>query len=153
LTQQPFSVPPTLWSLWQEEVFNSVVHGAGLLLAVIGAFPLLHKARAAATTAQMMGLVTYIAALIAFFASSTLQHSLHLTDATVVLRLIDHSAIYALIAGTVRRLGRGRGEVVALRASHAISAAEKRTYVACRPWCHRGDDYIPSPLPSPPPTD
>jgi len=77
-----------------------VVHGAGLLLAVIGAFPLLHKARATSTTGQMMGIITYVASLVAFFASSTLQHSLHLTDASVVLRLIDHSAIYALIAGT-----------------------------------------------------
>ena len=99
----------------QEEVFNSIVHGLGLVLSLIGAFPLLSKASANSSLSSMnmynnntvlssnyhlLGCLIYVAGLIAFFGSSTLNHSLFLTDASKVFRLVDHSAVYLLIAGT-----------------------------------------------------
>jgi hypothetical protein len=43
--------------------------------------------------------VPYLAGLIAFFASATLNHSLFLTDMSYLFRLIDHSAVRGGVGG------------------------------------------------------
>jgi hemolysin III len=86
-----------------EEVFNSFVHGVGLLLSICGAVPLLSRTGAlpeSLRSAATAGLTAYILGLIVFFLSSTLNHSLFLTDASQVFRLVDHGAVFVLIAGT-----------------------------------------------------
>ena len=71
----------------------------GLFLSVVGAVPLLSAARAAGDPARLLGVSLYVGGLIAFYASATLNHSLFLTDASRVFRLIDHAAVFALISG------------------------------------------------------
>jgi hemolysin III len=83
-----------------EEIANSVSHGIGLLLA-LAAFPIL------VLTTLRRGDVTEIAAAIVFgstlvllYLSSTLFHAFPQCRAKRVFQVLDHSAIYLLIAGT-----------------------------------------------------
>lgn len=84
----------------REEIANSVIHGVGILLAIAGfgvltAFSALHG-----TAAHIVGCSVFGATLILLYTTSTLYHSIPLAGAKRVLRALDHSAIYLLIAGT-----------------------------------------------------
>ena len=63
------------------------MHGAGLLLALAGALPLLRRAHELGGHSFFWAVASYLAGLIGFFASSTLRHSLYLTDASIVLKV------------------------------------------------------------------
>ena len=57
-------------------------------------------AAAHGTAWHLVGISIYGASLIALYAASTLYHSVQHPPAKRILRVIDHSAIYLLIAGT-----------------------------------------------------
>ena len=78
---------------------NSITHGLGALLAVAGAVCLM-VACAGGTPRVIIACAVYAATLIFVYLCSTLYHSLVRTRARHVLRVLDHSAIYLLIAGT-----------------------------------------------------
>jgi len=83
-----------------EEIANSLTHGLGLLLSVAGlavlvTFAALHSDAWAVTAGAIFG-----ASLVMFYASSTLYHSLRAERPKQVVRVIDHAAIFLLIAGT-----------------------------------------------------
>lgn len=82
-----------------EEIANAISHGVGFALAVasipvlvIGALP--HGARA------VVGAAVFAATASLLYLTSTLYHAITNTRAKHVLRVLDHSAIYLLIAGT-----------------------------------------------------
>ena len=78
---------------------NSITHGLGSLLAVTGAVCLM-VASARGTPRVIIACAVYASTLIFDYLCSTLYHSLVRTRARHVLRVLDHSAIYLLIAGT-----------------------------------------------------
>ncbi|NOQ51712.1 MAG: hemolysin III family protein [Desulfuromonadaceae bacterium] len=83
-----------------EEIANSLTHGVGVLLsigglAVLVGFASLHGNAWHITSCSIFG-----STLILLYAASTLYHSISLPEVKRVLRIIDHSAIYLLIAGT-----------------------------------------------------
>ena len=82
-----------------EEIANSVSHGLGGLAALVALPFLLLAARPHGTTAligaSVFGLTTAL-----LYLSSTLYHSLAQTRARRLFQIVDHSAIYLLIAGT-----------------------------------------------------
>lgn len=83
-----------------EEVANSITHGVGLL-AALAALPLLLLAGGGPRDAwQIVGGAVFGATLVLLYFASTLYHALPPSRAKRVLRVIDHSAIYLLIAGT-----------------------------------------------------
>lgn len=84
------------------EVLNSVTHGVGLLAAVAAAVPMLSEAVAVALPLRVRAAVgVYVASLCFMLAASSLYHSLHrMARAKRVLRVLDHCAIFVLIAGT-----------------------------------------------------
>lgn len=82
----------------KEEIAAAAIHGTGLVAAVAATLPLLRAKQA--STGLFVGTILYCVGVIALFASSTLNHSLFLTDSAQVFRLIDHSAVLLLIAGT-----------------------------------------------------
>ena len=83
-----------------EEIANSVTHGVALA-ASIAALPLLIVAAAARGDPwQIVGGSIFGATLILLYAASTLYHALPHSRAKRVFRVLDHSAIYLLIAGT-----------------------------------------------------
>jgi len=85
-----------------EEVANSLTHGLGAILAVAGLVVLALSASRYGTARTVVGCVVFGVALVVLYASSTLYHSVghgHVR-AKAVLRALDHSAIFLLIAGT-----------------------------------------------------
>lgn len=87
------------WS-FGEEVAHSVTHGIGLLAAVAGLFVLLVLASATGDPWRITACAIYATTLVLLYAASTLYHALSATRARRVLRVLDHSAIFLLIAGT-----------------------------------------------------
>lgn len=78
---------------------NSITHGVGALLALAGAVYLM-AATARGTHRLVAACAVYAATLILVYLCSTLYHTMVRTRARHVLRVLDHSAIYLLIAGT-----------------------------------------------------
>ena len=87
------------WTLG-EEVAHSVTHGAGLLAAVAGLVMLVTLAAATRDPWRVTACAIYASTLVALYAASTLYHALSATRARHVFRVLDHSAIFLLIAGT-----------------------------------------------------
>ncbi len=84
----------------REEVANSVTHGLGLLASLVGAFVLVSLSLERGEAWHVVSAVVYGATLVALYAASTLYHVFKGTRARSVLRVLDHCAIYLLIAGT-----------------------------------------------------
>ena len=82
-----------------EEIASSVTHGIGLL-ASLSAMPFLVVAGARAGPWSTAGFTVFGATLILLYAASTLYHALPPSRAKRVFRVLDHAAIYLLIAGT-----------------------------------------------------
>ena len=80
-------------------IANSVTHGIGAALALAGAVVLVVTA-VGGTACQIASCSVFGCTLVLVYVCSTLYHSLVRTRARRVLRIIDHSAIYLLIAGT-----------------------------------------------------
>jgi hemolysin III len=78
---------------------NSITHGFGVLLATTGAVWLMIAA-ARGTLRVIIACAVYALTLVLIYLCSTLYHSLARTRARHVFRVLDHSAIYLLIAGT-----------------------------------------------------
>ena len=85
-----------------EEIANSLTHGVGAILAVVGLVVLALSASRHGTARTVVGCVVFGAALVLLYSSSTLYHSVGPGNprAKTVLRVLDHSAIFLLIAGT-----------------------------------------------------
>jgi hemolysin III len=90
---------PRSWSPG-EEVAHSVTHGVGLLAAIAGLVVLVMMAAATGDAWRITACAIYASTLVLLYASSTLYHALSATRARPVLRMLDHSAIFLLIAGT-----------------------------------------------------
>jgi hemolysin III len=83
-----------------EEIANSVTHGVALV-ASLAAFPILVLVAVARHDPwQVLGGTIFGATLVMLYATSTLYHALPRSKAKRVFRVLDHSAIYLLIAGT-----------------------------------------------------
>lgn len=83
-----------------EEIANSVSHGVALVAALVGGPFLVVDAVQRGDVANMVGASIFAATMVLLYLSSTLYHALSSTRARQVFRIIDHSAIYLLIAGT-----------------------------------------------------
>ena len=84
----------------REEVANSVTHGLGLLASIAGAVVLVSLSAERGDAWQVASAAVYGATLVVLYAASTLYHALKGTGARGVLRIVDHCAIFLLIAGT-----------------------------------------------------
>jgi len=95
----------------KEEIASSVIHGLGLVLSIAGLVVLLMAAVSSGDTWNIVSFSIYGSTLIIMFLSSTLYHSIPHETAKRVLKILDHCAIYLLIAGTytVFTLGPLRG--------------------------------------------
>lgn len=83
-----------------EEIANSVSHGLGFL-ATVAAFPVLVvAAQQRGDTAGIVGASVFASTMVLLYLSSTLFHAFPRSRAKRVFQILDHSAIYLLIAGT-----------------------------------------------------
>ena len=83
-----------------EELANTLTHGFGLLLSIAGFVVLLVLAILRGTAWHIVACSIYGATLICLYAASTLYHAVVSPRVKRALRILDHSAIYLLIAGT-----------------------------------------------------
>jgi len=83
-----------------EEIANSVTHGVGAILSLLGTALLLYRATCSGTTLHIVSFAIYGACLFLLHLSSTLYHALRPPRAKRVFRIFDHCSIYLLIAGT-----------------------------------------------------
>jgi len=84
----------------REELVNSITHGVGIVLGIAGTAVLVVYAALHGTAWHIVGCSIYGATLILMFLASTLYHSLHGRRIKHFFNIMDHSAIYLLIAGT-----------------------------------------------------
>jgi len=83
-----------------EEIFNSVSHGVGTLLAIAGMVVLIVFSAIYADAWAVVSTSIYGATLTILYTMSTLYHSLTNNKAKRFFRIMDHNSIFLLIAGT-----------------------------------------------------
>lgn len=83
-----------------EEIAHAVTHGLGALLAIVGLTVLVARATLYGNVWHIVASSVFGATLVLMYTASTLYHSIPLPRAKKVLRVVDHSMIYFLIAGT-----------------------------------------------------
>jgi len=84
----------------REDFANSIIHGIGFILSIIGMCVLIAFASTYGNVWHVVSCSIYGSTLVFLYTASTLYHSIHLTKAKRVLRTLDHSTIFLLIAGT-----------------------------------------------------
>lgn len=83
-----------------EEIFNSISHGAGALLAVAGTVILIVFSAIYSDAWAVVSSAIYGASLIILYTMSTLYHAITNSKAKKFFRIMDHNTIFFLIAGT-----------------------------------------------------
>ena len=83
-----------------EEIANSVSHGVGLLAALAGFPVLVMGALQRGGVSALVGASVFATTMVLLYLTSTLFHAFPLCRAKRVFQILDHSAIYLLIAGT-----------------------------------------------------
>lgn len=83
-----------------EELFHSITHGVGAVLAAVGAGYLVVQAVQDGDPWRIMSMAIYGVTLVALYTISTLYHGVRSRKLKVRLRVMDHSAIYLFIAGS-----------------------------------------------------
>jgi hemolysin III len=84
----------------KSERFNSISHLIGAVLALAGAVVLVVVASRGGDTRRIVSFSIYGATLFLLYLISTLYHGLPTGRAKHVFRVLDHQAIYLLIAGS-----------------------------------------------------
>ncbi len=83
-----------------EEIANSVSHGVGLLAALIVAPFLILHAAVPGGASGMVGASVFVGTLAVLYLASTLYHAFPRNRAKRVFRILDHGAVFLLIAAT-----------------------------------------------------
>ncbi|MBR3840734.1 MAG: hemolysin III family protein [Erysipelotrichales bacterium] len=83
-----------------EEIFNSVSHGIGVLLAIIGTYFLISKAIPIHNIQTTLSVIVYGLSLITLYLLSCLYHAITNMKLKAIFRIFDHSGIFILIVGS-----------------------------------------------------
>lgn len=83
-----------------EEIANSISHGFGALLALVAAPVLLYQASQTGSASTVTGVSIFLLTMFLLYMTSTLYHAIARNRAKPIFQILDHSAIYLLIAGT-----------------------------------------------------
>ena len=94
----PEIVPPSYSP--GEEIANSLTHGVGLILAIAGLAVMISFANRLGNVWHVVSCTIFATTLILQYTFSTLYHSIQLPRVKSIMRILDHSAIFLLIAGT-----------------------------------------------------
>ena len=84
----------------KEEIANSITHGIGMVLAIGALAILVTFAGIYGNPWHVISVSVYGFTLILLYTASTLYHSIQTPRTKSILQILDHSAIYMLIAGT-----------------------------------------------------
>src|SRR6516162_2513581 len=83
-----------------EELANTLTHAFGLVLSIAGLTALIAVATLHGGVREIASCAIYGTTLIVMYTISTLYHSIPLAEPKRILRILDHLAIFLLIAGT-----------------------------------------------------
>ncbi len=83
-----------------EEIIHSASHGIGALMSIVGLVVLVVNAVKYGDNWHIVSFSIYGSTLLLLYLSSTIYHGLTHPQAKQVFQLIDHSAIFLLIAGS-----------------------------------------------------
>lgn len=83
-----------------EEAANSLTHGVGLILSLVGFFVLVALAAVKGGRWHIASAIVYGSSLVILYGASTFYHSAVTPRSKSILQLVDHCCIYLLIAGS-----------------------------------------------------
>lgn len=83
-----------------EELANTISHGAGALLALLGGIPLVIRAAHTGSGLKMFSIAAYGLSLVLLYTASALYHGVKDPALKKKLRICDHCSIFLLILGT-----------------------------------------------------
>ena len=83
-----------------EEIIHALTHGVGVVLSIAGLSWMLYLSIAAADPWRIAASTIYGVTLISLFLASTVYHSMYASRHRDIYKLLDHCAIYLLIAGS-----------------------------------------------------
>jgi hemolysin III len=83
-----------------EEIANSLSSGIGLMMVIAGIPLLVGSAIQRRSELSLIGALVFAAAMVTMYLTSTIYHALPRGRIKRLFRLLDHSAIFLLIAGT-----------------------------------------------------
>jgi hemolysin III len=90
----------TVSESFREELLNSITHGAGVLLSIAALVLLIVLSTSHGSASHVVSCTIFGVTLILLYSASTLYHSFRKPKVKSVLKILDHSCIYLLIAGT-----------------------------------------------------
>jgi hemolysin III len=110
-----------------EERWNALSHGLGALLSLVGASVLVTLAAMRGDGGRLAAAIVFGVALVLLYAASTLYHAIPHPPSKARLKVLDHCAIYLLIAGTYTPFAlvglRGRGGLALLLVAWGLACA------------------------------
>lgn len=83
-----------------QEIINSITHEIGAILSIVGLIMLLYISIEKEDIWRIVSFAIYGATLVFLYTSSTLYHSVTDKRKKYIFRIMDHIAIYLLIAGS-----------------------------------------------------
>ena len=83
-----------------DELASSLIHGIGIVLSIAGLATLVAFAALRGNALAVVACAVFGSSLVLLYTASTLYHSVSVPAAKPTLRMLDHIAIYVLIAGT-----------------------------------------------------
>lgn len=81
----------------KEEQINAFSHALGIPLGIVALVVCLMKAT---DVHSVIGSIVFAVSVIVLYSCSTAYHSLKVSDAKKIMRIIDHSTVFILITGT-----------------------------------------------------
>lgn len=137
-----FGYTPETITIKVREPGSAFTHGAGLLLALIGAGPLLTRAQIYGSTVTYIAMWVFIISMCLLYGASMTYHTVVLDEKkTRILRKIDHMSICVLIAGTYTPICltalKGRVGYILLAVIWAIAIGGmliKAFWITCPKW-------------------
>jgi len=84
----------------REEVANAVTHGTGAVLALLAGTVLLIATAQRGGSTEFVSVAVFVAALVLLYTFSTLYHAARKPGRKRVFKILDHCAIFLLIAGS-----------------------------------------------------
>jgi len=101
MTSVTLGTPPaTRHQSLGEEIANSISHGVGLLAAIVATPFLIASAVQHGDVAFIVGASVFALSVLLLYGASMVYHALPRNRAKQVAQLLDHGAIFLLIAGT-----------------------------------------------------
>jgi hemolysin III len=85
---------------WRAEIWNALSHGAGFLASLAAGAVLLTLVAQRGDGRALAATIVYVLSLIAVYAASTLYHGIPHLATKRKMKIVDHCAIFLLIAGT-----------------------------------------------------